>query len=84
MKYSEIINSVNYGLLRNNDPRELRKIFMDYAEKETMRLDKIGKVTYSIIDLWNKTELLNPQGFIEYLETKVPQKHFIGALQGEL
>ena len=52
--YSKIINSVGYCQLRNNDPREIRKIFADYAERETNRLDKLGKVTASIIHLWNR------------------------------
>jgi len=79
-KYSNILNSTSYSQLRNNNPAELRKIFRDYSEIALRQQDRAGSATASMVALYNKTYQCNPQGFIEYLETKCPQKYFVAAL----
>ena len=76
--YSEIINSVGYGQLRNNDPYELKMLMREYAMKQMNN----GTTTQSIVDLYNKTFQMNDKGFIDYIERregKMPQKYMVGA-----
>ena len=72
-KYSHLINSVNYGLLRNNERSFYREMFRTYADNAM----KNGNTSQSICDLYNKTFQMNIDGFVEYAETKMPKKYMV-------
>ena len=70
-EYSNLLNGTKYQQLRNNDFNYLKSIFQTYA---TMNLSKCES---SIVDLYNKCFQLNEIGFLKYIESKLPQKHFM-------
>lgn len=82
-KWSQIINSIEYQQLRNNDCDLLKAIFRDYAlinlPQDNVIVPK-DKCRQAIVDLYNKTYQLNRQGFIEYIENKLPKNDFVAVL----
>jgi hypothetical protein len=83
-KYSELLNSVKYQQLRNNDGEYLKQLFRTYANMMLPVLDKVVSTKQcrgAMVDLYNKTFQLNLKGFIEYIETKLPKRDFIAVIE---
>ena len=79
-KYSTIINSIAWQQLRNNEAKYIKEQFRLFAADEMQN----GNVTASIVDLYNKTYQMNDKGFIEYIESKTPQKYIVAAYNNYL
>jgi hypothetical protein len=73
-EWHKIMNSIKYQQLRNNDFNYLKQMFQTYA---TMKLNSCSA---SIVDLYNKCFQLNEKGFLQYIETRLPKKHFVAVI----
>lgn len=72
-EFSETLNGIKYQMARNTDIKYLRENFRIYA---TMNFPKCFAV-----DLYNKTYQLNDNGFLKYIETILPKKHFVEVIK---
>ena len=70
MTYSEIINSVGFGQLINNDFDWLRGMLRQYCVTENY--------TGALLDTYNKTYQLTDEGLRRYLFARLPKKHIVG------
>lgn len=69
-QYSNIINSVGFGLLVNNDLDWIRGVLRGCCGYK--------QYTGELLNTYNKTYQLNDSGLRLYLSDILPQKHMIG------
>jgi len=68
-RYSQIINSVGFGLMVNNDLDHLRNMLRSYCDYK--------QYPGELLNTYNKTYQLNDYGLRDYLFTKLPKKYMI-------
>jgi hypothetical protein len=69
VKHSEIINSVQWCLMKQDQTEVLRDIIRSFCHEK--------KYTGALLNLYNKTYIFIDSALFEYMETNLPKKYLV-------